>query len=310
MGFEDRDYNQYQPEGSRYRPGGSSWSRYSMVTILIAINVIIFFADSFTPANVAVVDVSPVDNLPPERIVSSHWLGDFLAAKTHQWYLIWTWLTHGFAHAAIDSPTGIMHIGGNMLTLFFLGRSVEQRLGRYEFLKFYLIAIVIGFLGFFAVNLLRGNPPAFLVGASGAVSAVVILFIFYFPQQKIYLWGVLELPAWAIGVLMLASNLYYALVPGSGIAWEAHAAGALFGFLYFKQRWNFSGLNIPDGISNRVRNRGLKIHTPDSDGPSEKLRLQADAILEKINQEGEASLSSRERKTLQRYSEQIRKQRK
>ena len=86
--------------------------------------------------------------------------------------------------------------------------------------------------------------------------------------------------------------------------------GALFGFLYFKQGWNFSGLNLPAGISNRVRGGGLKIHAPDADGPNEKLRQQADAILEKINQKGEASLSSRERKTLQRYSEQIRKQRK
>ena len=182
MGFDDRDYNQYQP-------AASVWSRYSIVTILIAINVIIFLADSFTPANVEIVDVSPVDNLPPERVVHGHWLGDFLAAKTQRWYFVWTWLTHGFAHAAIDSKMGLMHIGGNMLTLYFLGRSVEYRLGRNEFLKFYLIAIVIGFLGFFAVNLLQGNPQKSLVGASGAVSAVVVLFIFFFPTQKLYLWA-------------------------------------------------------------------------------------------------------------------------
>ena len=299
MGFEDRDYNQYQPEGSSWSPARS---QYSMITILIAINVIIFFADSFTPTF-----VDP-DGVPQEGV---HWLGEFLAAKTQQWYYVWTWLTYGFVHAAIDSSTGIKHILFNMLTLFFLGRSVEQRLGRSEFLKFYLIAIVVGFLGFFAVNLLGGNPPASLVGASGAVSAVVVLFIFYFPNQKIYLWGVLGMPAWAIGVMMLVVNLFYALDSSSGVAWEAHAAGALFGFLYFKQRWNFSGLNIPDGMSNRIRGTGgLKIHNPESGGgPSEKLKQQADEILEKINQQGEASLTSRERKTLQRYSEQIRKQR-
>ena len=298
MGFEDRDYNQYQPGNSSWSP---ATSRYSMITILIVINVIIFFADSFTP------DIGTLAGGEP---VGVHWLGEFLAAKTQQWYYVWTWLTYGFVHAAIDSSTGVMHILSNMLTLFFLGRSVEQRLGRNEFLKFYLIAIVVGFLGYFAVNLLRGNPPSSLVGASGAVSAVVVLFIFYFPKQKIYLWGILELPAWAIGVLMLAANLYYALNTASGVAWESHAAGALFGFLYFKQGWNFSGLNIPAGISDRVRGTGgLKIHNPDATGPSEKLKQQADEILEKINQQGEASLTSRERKTLQRYSEQLRKQR-
>lgn len=294
MGFDDREYNQYQP-------AGSVWSRYSMVTILIAINVIIFFLDAFTP------DIGAAAGGEPAGV---HWLGEFLAAKTQQWYFIWTWLTHGFAHAAIDSEMGLMHIGGNMLTLYFLGRSVEHRLGRSEFLKFYLGAIVVGFLGFFAVNLLRGNPQASLVGASGAVSGVVLLFIFYFPRQKIFLWGILEMPAWAIGVLMLAINIYYALAPGSGVAWEAHAAGALFGFLYYKQGWNLSGLNVPEGITNRVRGSGgLKIHDPDAAGPNEKLKQKADAILEKINQQGEASLSSRERKTLQRYSEEIRKQR-
>ena len=67
---------------------------------------------------------------------------------------------------------------------------------------------------------------------------------------------------------------------------------------------------MPEGITNRVRGSGgLKIHDPDAAGPNEKLKQKADAILEKINQQGEASLSSRERKTLQRYSEEIRKQR-
>ena len=295
MGFDDRDYNQYQP-------AGSPWSRYSMVTILIALNVIIFFADAFT---------KDIGVLAGGERIGVHWLGDFLSAKTQQWYFVWTWLTHGFAHAAIDSKMGLMHIGGNMLTLYFLGRSVEYRLGRHEFLKFYLIAIVVGFLGFMAVNLLRGNPQASLVGASGAVSAVVVLFIFFFPNQKLYLWGILEMPAWALGVLMLAINIYYALAPGSGVAWEAHAAGALFGYLYYKQGWNLSGLVVPQSISNRVRRGdGLKIHDPSDSGPNEKLKQKADAILEKINQQGEASLSSRERKTLQRYSAAIRKQRK
>lgn len=294
MGFEDRDYNQYQPESS-------SWSRYSMVTILIVINVVIFLLDSFTP------DIGTLDGGRP---VGIHWLGEFLAAKTDKWFYVWTWLTHGFAHAAIDSETGLMHIGGNMLTLFFLGRPIEYRLGRQEFLKFYLIAIVVGFLGFFAVNLLRGNPETSLVGASGAVSAVVVLFIFYFPHQKLLLWGILEMPAWVLGVLMLAVNLFYAFSPGSGIAWEAHAAGALFGFLYYKLGWNFTNFNFPSSLKERVGGSGkLRIHRPSASGPDEKLQQQADAILEKINRQGEASLSSRERKTLQKYSREIRKNR-
>jgi hypothetical protein len=157
---------------------------------------------------------------------------------------------------------------------------------------------------------MRGNPPASLVGASGAVSAVVVLFIFYFPKQKLLLWGILEMPAWGIGVLMLAVNLFYAFSPNSGIAWEAHAAGAIFGYAYYKLGWNFNGVNLPKSVLNRVGgNQGLRIHNPEGSGPDEKLRQRADTILEKINQQGESSLSARERKTLQKYSQQLRKQR-
>jgi len=272
-----------------------------MVTILIAINVVIFLLDAFTP------DLGKMAGGPP---VGRHWLGSVLAANTSQWYLVWTWLTHGFAHAAIDSDLGLLHIGGNMLTLLFLGRPIEMRLGRDEFLKFYLVAIVAGFLGFWAVSVMLGYPGVPLVGASGAVSAVVVLFIFWFPKQKLLLWGILEMPAWMLGVLMLAGNIYYALAPDSNVAWEAHAAGALFGFLYFKLGWSFSQLQVPHAIADKIRGSGgLKIHNPDSAGRDEKLKQQADAILEKINVQGEGSLSSRERKTLQRYSDHLRKQR-
>ena len=128
MGFEDRDY-------SRSNVPGGGLSQYSMITILIAINVIVFVLDMFTEA------IRDSDGT-----VVGHELTKYLALSTHYWYLPWTWITHGFAHASIDSKIGFWHIGGNMLTLFFLGRPIEQRLGRWEFLKFYLMAILAAVL--------------------------------------------------------------------------------------------------------------------------------------------------------------------
>ena len=109
---------------------------------------------------------------------------------------------------------------------------------------------------------------------------------------------------------MLLMNLKYALVPGSGISWEAHLAGAAFGIAYFWFGWNFSRLKMPQSIANKMAGSGgLKIHNPDGRSPNEKLTQQADAILEKINIQGEDSLTGRERKLLKRYSEMVRQQR-
>ena len=109
---------------------------------------------------------------------------------------------------------------------------------------------------------------------------------------------------------MLLMNLKYALVPDSGISWEAHLAGAAFGVAYFWFGWNFSRLKMPKTIADKLSGSGaLKIHNPDARDSNEKLTQQADAILEKINVQGEASLTGRERKLLKRYSEMVRQQR-
>ena len=294
MGFEDRDYSY-----SRSNASGGGLSKYSMITILIGINVIVFVLDMFTQAI-----------RDPDGAVLGHELTRHLALSTHHWYLPWTWITHGFAHASIDTEIGVWHIAGNMLTLFFLGRPIEQRLGRWEFLKFYLLAILAGGAGFYLVNLLSGWPLSSVLGASGAVSAVVALFIFYYPRQTLLIWGVLPVPAWLLGVIMLLMNLKYALVPDSGISWEAHLAGAAFGVAYFWFGWNFSRLKMPKTIADKLSgSAALKIHDPDAQRSNDKLTQQADAILEKINVQGEASLTGRERKLLKRYSEMVRQQR-
>ena len=292
MGFEDRDY-------SRSHSSGGGLAQYSMITILIAINVIVLVLDAFSTKIVA-----------PSGEVVGHWLNSQLRLSTTYWFFPWTWLTHGFAHASLDSKISFWHIAGNMLTLFFLGRPIEYRLGRWEFLKFYLLAILAGGAGFYLVSALQGWQPGAVLGASGAVSGVVALFIFYYPRQTLLIWGVLPVPAWVLGVIMLLMNLKYAVVPGSGISWEAHLAGAAFGVAYYYMGWNFSGLKLPQQLANAVQGSpALKVHNPNRSDSVEKLTRQADEILQKINVQGESSLTARERKLLKRYSEMVRQQR-
>ena len=157
MGLENRQY--YRDEQPYFGGGrAGSYGHWSIVNIIIAINVIIFLLDAFSPQEGGKGQL--------------HLLNSLLAMDTQQLWMFWTPLTHGFAHSSLDSNIGFWHLAGNMITLFFLGRPVEQRLGRYEFLKFYLVAIVVSGLTFLIVHLLTGQH-AVVVGASGAVTAVV-----------------------------------------------------------------------------------------------------------------------------------------
>ena len=292
MGFEDRQYSRddYQPR--RALPG-FQFSHQSVVLSLVVINVVIFLLDAFTPQS------------EPD---GTHWLSKFLSIDTnHLWYF-WTYLTYGFAHASLDTETGLWHIAGNMITLWFFGRALENHLGRMEFLKFYLCSIVISGLGWMVLHLVFSpGQSAFIVGASGAVSAIVVLFILLYPREQIFFFGVLPMPAWVLGVLLFVTNIFHAFDTGSHIAWEAHLIGALFGFLYLKLGWNFARFKF-GGLSKMVGPRSkLRIHKPSVN--DEKLQLDADSILAKISEHGEQSLSNKERKTLKKYSEKLRKNR-
>jgi membrane associated rhomboid family serine protease len=290
MGLEDRQY--YRDDQYQGSFGGFSWGGRSVVTNLIIINVIIYALDTFFPK---------VEGIAGDNV---HQLSYWLGIGSDRLYYVWTFLTYGFAHSSYPD---IWHILGNMFVLFFLGRPVEYRLGRQEFLKFYLVSIVVAGVGFTVFRLLIGADNWFIVGASGAVSAVVALFIFMYPKQTILLMGIIPMPAWLLGVLLLLSNFFSALSPESHIAWEAHLIGAGFGVAYYLRRWDFSRLQFGNpGKWFRSRPK-LRVHDPDSG--AHKLKAQADAILQKISEQGEESLTSRERKTLNKYSAQLRKNR-
>ena len=286
MGYDDRDY--YRSEES-YQGGQTPlpsfrFGQQSIIYSLIIINVAIFLLDAFTP----------------RTETGGHWLGDLLALNTDRLWAIWSYLTYGFSHAPLDSDISIMHVGFNMLALFMLGRTVEHRLGRAEFLKFYLVAILVSGIGWLLPQLALGRTSS-IVGASGAVSAVVIYFVFLNPTAKLLIWGIIPTPAWVVGALFLLANLSTAF-RASNVAWEAHLIGGAFGMLYYKLGWNFSGLQLPNFKSNH-----LKIHRADDD--DDALQQEADRILKKISQEGESSLTRRELKTLNKYSKSIRKNR-
>ncbi len=225
-------------------------------------------------------------------------------------------LTYGFLH----HPGDLKHLIFNMIGLWFFGRAIEQRFGRTEFLVFYLIAIVFAGLVWCVADrfMYGGEFPTSMLGASGGLSAILVLFALNFPKQLIYIWGILPVPAWAFGLFFVGSDVMGAVSRSGDVAYTAHLGGALFGFLYHHFGWrvsnwlpsNFS-LPKPPGRSK------LRIHDPQGNPEEDhrgnnddsKTDQRVDEILKKIQAQGQDSLTWRERRALEKASQEYQKKR-
>jgi len=288
MGLYDRGYYQNEQDLD-LRPG---WNQQSAVSQLIILNVIVF-----------------VVNLLFGGVTTAYQgsVNEALALQSDTLWKPWTWykaITYAFAHSSRE----ISHIFFNMLSLYFLGRTVEMRYGRKEFLKIYLLAAL--FCGVLCM-VIRGLRPesATVLGASGAVLCISMLFVYNFPNATVYFF-IFPMPAWVLGVIFVLTN--FLSNPGTGIAVDVHLFGILFATLYFFLGWNFSKLQDPmegvQSVQKWWKRRKLKIHVQDDPALSddELEAKEADRILEKIHASGKDSLTSREKKFLEKYSQNVR----
>lgn len=122
----------------------------------------------------------------------------------------------------------LFHIGSNMWFLWIFGNNVEEALGRFRYLGFYLLGGGVATLAFV---LLQADQAVPLVGASGAIAAVLGGYLALFPTRRILgLVGVWPVPVPAALFLVLWFFGQFATQEDS-VAWQAHAAGFAFGFL-------------------------------------------------------------------------------
>jgi hypothetical protein len=196
----------------------------------------------------------------------------------------------------------------NMFMLWMFGREIELKYGRREFLYFYLSAIVFAGAVWLALYNLVYGASGRVLGASGAVTAVLILFILNYPRRTLYIWGVLPIPAWVAGILFVVIDISGASGSRDGVAYEAHLAGAAFAFLYHRLGWRFENFAPAQLPSPRrwLRSRPkLRLHDPDES--TRRQDVDADRILGKVHREGQDSLTPRERRILEDYSRRMRR---
>jgi membrane associated rhomboid family serine protease len=296
MGIYDREY--YRREGPSFL---STFAAHGKICKwLVGINVVVFVLQ--------LVLRNPHDGSDP---VTQWFVLDVNAVFHGE---LWRLLTYAFLH----SPANIWHILFNMWILWVFGPAVEDIYGASEFLVFYLVSALLGGVAFTLTNL--GGGAA--LGASGAVTATLVLYALHFPRQTVLLMFVIPVPVW---LLVAGSVLMDAFVfvsrQHTGVAVTVHLGSALFAFVYYKRHWRLSPplLSLQRWFKHRHR-PALRVYRGEAPEPvhasipavsenEEPLEAKLDRVLEKVASHGQSSLSDDERQILLRASEIYRKRR-
>jgi len=151
----------------------------------------------------------------------------FILTTWHVTY-VWTWFTSIFAHG------GFFHIFFNSIVLYFFGPVVEQRIGSKRFTVLFLVSGAVAGLAQIGVSLFVGAPAA-VIGASGAIMAILGVLTVLNPNLRVYLYFIIPMPLWVLtaGFAVLSVFFISAGGPGAGgIAQFAHLSGLAIGLGY------------------------------------------------------------------------------
>lgn len=136
---------------------------------------------------------------------------------------------------------GWMHIAGNMLYLWVFGNNVEDAMGHFRFLIFYLLCGVAAAVGHALLDTQSQIP---MIGASGALAGVLGAYFLLYPKARILVWFfwvfIFYVPAvFVLGFWFVTQVFNFGSGAGGGIAWVAHIAGFIAGLVLiplFKHR--------------------------------------------------------------------------
>jgi membrane associated rhomboid family serine protease len=218
-------------------------------------------------------------------------------------YRPWGIVTYMFVHG------GLWHLVFNMVGLFFFGPRLEAQLGGKYFLRLYFLSG----LGGAAFSFLFA-PHAGVVGASGAVFGVLLGFAYFWPRERIYIWGVLPIESrWLVGILAAMALFSGVTGSNSGVAHFAHLGGFVAGYGYLrwrKQRYMKQWRPIPTPKSELAK-AARRADDRDSlrrwkairlDELHELNRDEVERILKKLDEGGTGSLTLEEVAMLDRFA--------
>jgi membrane associated rhomboid family serine protease len=277
--------------------------------ILLTINVVVFLLQ-------ILIDPGSLDTRFEKSIVGQ-WLA--FDSRNISPLLPMQLFTYQFLHG------GVWHLLVNGLGLFFIGRALEQAIGRREIIGLYLVSGVVGALfqlGFAAVFPVQFAVP--MVGASGAVFGFMGVLARLFPHREVYLLLFFVLPIrlklnwvfWGFFAIAIYSILVAIRTEaGDSVAHAAHLGGLLYGAFYVAKLVRNGGLMrflpgmprirfVSDGApkdsrATRRRNwRKPSVVDAAEVAEGDFMSREVNPILDKISEQGIHSLTERERKIL------------
>ena len=244
----------------------------------------------------------------------------------------WTAFTYMFVHG---SP---LHIGGNLLMIYFAGKRVLALLGTRHFLNLYFLS---GLVGAAAELVIQGyvNPErnTEIIGASACGFGLFFALAVLFPQEEItaliYFIVPVKMRLWTMarGLLVISAVLgigsLYFFKTADVAAWAnfAHLGGAFTGWYYLKLI-GYGGMPMtyerlrreragsafgprPEMVRARHRRLSVNLEIEPDDHPrnpmADLISEEVDPILEKISEQGMGSLTEEERRILDRVSREI-----
>ncbi len=217
---------------------------------------------------------------------------------------VWQLFTYMFIHG------GFGHIFWNMFILWMFGTEIETYLGKKEFYKFYFLAGA----GSGLITLLFSlNSTIPVVGASGAIYAVLVAFALLFPNRKIYIYFLFPIKA-KYFVLIMAIITFFSTFSagGSNISHLTHLGGLLIGYLYLRRprfsawlRYKLPKIHFRNPLRHFIRKVEKVTKKRPSQAPTRRnydtdktMQEEIDRLLDKINREGYKNLTEQEKQTL------------
>lgn len=210
----------------------------------------------------------------------------------------WTLFTYMFVHVELR------HIISNMLWLWFLGKIFCELLGSKRMVTTYLLGGLSGgvlYLIFTAIA--QPNHPVYLLGASGAVMAIVVAVAAASPDYRVFPFGIAMKLKWLALIAVALTTLIDLSVNTGGKV--AHIGGAIFGLIYgysIRKGNLFGNIFVKKAKLRVAHKRGT-----DSDYQVLKttVRKRVDEILDKISRSGYDSLTKEEKEFLQKNHDKL-----
>ena len=224
---------------------------------------------------------------------------------------VWTLFTHSFLHASL------LHLIGNLLMLYFLGRELLPALGARRFLGLFFGASIVGGLAWSLVHWwgLGGSH----IGATAAVDALLIVFACFYPNQQIDFLLFFILPVSVkpkhLAFIVLAVDLFGLVlyeIPGARLPFDyaaansAHLGGMAAGWIYYRflhnAQWRWpsrsADIALPRWLKRTAKTAPAAETAQLNLVNRHDLRAEVDRILDKINSQGFGALTPAEKRVL------------